>query len=416
MKTLNILLGISLIFLFSCSHSDKPDVSPEKPSKVWRAQLILSQEEGIKLPFLMEFDPLDSILELTVINGPERITLNSIERQGDSLFVQMDPYNSRLELVIEGKDIKGIWRNFAKGPDYTIPFIARNGSSIRFIDSRFSEYDLSGNYAVQFGDSTNGYVGLAELSQQKEKVLGTIRTETGDYRYLEGRQAGDQLFLSCFDGSHAFLFQANVDSNRNLYDGHFYSGSHYHKSWEANRNDTFQLTSPDSLTQLLPQEDAFEFELSRANGELLTLADPRFDNKVSIVQIMGTWCPNCKDESEYLKTVYEQYSPGKIEIVAACFEYERTPEKAFQRMKTYKNLLQLPYELCYGGPSKKDSVLLAFPSLDKVVSFPTMIVLDRNKQVVKIHAGFNGPATSQYEPFVQEMKLLLDSLTQNPVP
>ena len=34
-------------------------------------------------------------------------------------------------------------------------------------------------------------------------------TESGDYRYLEGREMpdGTGFFLSCFDGMHAFLFQ-----------------------------------------------------------------------------------------------------------------------------------------------------------------------------------------------------------------
>ena len=62
-------------------------------------------------------------------------------------------------------------------------------------------------------------------SQEKNRVTGTLRTNTGDYRYLEGIVDGDSLRLSTFDGAHAFLFTAKVtDSSLS---GTFYSGNHF---------------------------------------------------------------------------------------------------------------------------------------------------------------------------------------------
>ena len=41
--------------------------------------------------------------------------------------------------------------------------------------------------------------------------------------------------------------------------------------------------------------------------------------------------------------------------------------------------------------------------LSKIISYPTTIFLDRNKRVIKIHTGFNGPATGEkYIEFKKE--------------
>ena len=60
------------------------------------------------------------------------------------------------------------------------------------------------------------------------RVTGTFLTETGDYRYLEGVVDGDSLKLSCFDGSHAFLFHAALDQDS--FRGRFWSGTHWDRA------------------------------------------------------------------------------------------------------------------------------------------------------------------------------------------
>jgi len=44
---------------------------------------------------------------------------------------------------------------------------------------------------------------------------GTFLTPVGDYRYLEGNIMNDKLYLSTFDGNHAFLFIASKDRTTN---------------------------------------------------------------------------------------------------------------------------------------------------------------------------------------------------------
>ncbi|MGB0404175.1 MAG: TlpA disulfide reductase family protein [Salibacteraceae bacterium] len=410
MVRLICFLGLAGLIL-SCTQSDKPDVANEEYSKIWRAQLLLSDaKEKIKLPFIFEFDVNESKPSFVIINGQEKITLDNVTIKGDSIWVSMDPYDSRLELKIDGKNIKGVWRNLAKGPNYMIPFVARNGTKIRFLDPRFSEMDASGRYKLNFGNSIDGFEAIGEFTQEGNVVTGTIRTETGDYRFLEGRQCGNEMYLSCFDGSHAFLFHAHFQKGNLIDSAVFYSGTHYTENWKGAKNDTFQLRNPDSLTVLTSDSGLFAFEIPMKNGDTLSQNSGRFNDKPVIVQIMGTWCPNCKDETEFLKETSKKYGK-KLEIIAVCFEYG-DKQVARKRIDKYIDLMGVEYPMIYGGLPKNEVVTERFKTLNEIISYPTLVVLDKNKQIKKIHTGFNGPATSQYDAFKSDMTQLLDSLTQ----
>jgi hypothetical protein len=53
----------------------------------------------------------------------------------------------------------------------------------------------------------------------------------------------------------------------------------------------------------------------------------------------------------------------------------------------------------------------AMPQIHDFISFPTTIFLDRTGKVVKVHAGFSGPATGQaFEEFKKEFNRTMDRL------
>jgi len=48
--------------------------------------------------------------------------------------------------------------------------------------------------------------------------------------------------------------------------------------------------------------------------------------------------------------------------------------------------------------------------LNKIISYPTLLIVDRNNKVRKIHTGFNGPATSKFKSFDSEFKSIMTEL------
>ena len=97
-------------------------------------------------------------------------------------------------------------------------------------------------------------------------------------------------------------------------EGIFYSGSHWKESWTARRNETFALKDAEEITTVGQEKIAFNFV--SLEGKNVSLSDEKFKGKAVIVQLMGSWCPNCMDESRYFNELYRLYKVQGLEIVA----------------------------------------------------------------------------------------------------
>ena len=128
---------------------------------------------------------------------------------------------------------------------------------------------------------------------------------------------------------------------------------------------------------------------------------------------MGTWCPNCLDESKYLSQYYKNHKEKDLEIIALAFEYAKTEDKAIKAVTKFKNSVGVEYPVLIAqyGTSDKDKAQEKLPMLNQVLSYPTTIFIDKKGQVRKIHTGFNGPATGQkYEEFKAKFEGFVETL------
>jgi len=219
--------------------------------------------------------------------------------------------------------------------------------------------------------------------------------------------------VSAFDGAHAFLFTAKVtDSSLG---GTFYSGNHFQEPFIARRNESFELPDSDSLTYLKKGYDKLAFSFPDIKGTLISLDDARFKNKAVIVQIMGTWCPNCLDETKFLVNYLKENKKLDVEVVALAFEYAKTEEKAFKSINRLKTAIDVDYPILLAqfGTSNKSKAQEKLPMLNHVLSYPTTIFVDKKRAVRKIHTGFNGPATgNKYEKFKKEFDGFVKALAK----
>ena len=100
----------------------------------------------------------------------------------------------------------------------------------------------------------------------------------------------------------------------------------------------------------------------------------------------------------------------KLKVIALAFEKHREKEKANESIKKYMKSLDLSYDMVVAGYYNKKEAGEVLPMLNHVLSYPTMIFIDKNDKVRKIHTGFNGPATSKYEAFTKEFDLFVKEL------
>ncbi|MCR9171255.1 MAG: TlpA family protein disulfide reductase [bacterium] len=377
----------------------------------WVAGLQLNENDV--LPFEMEVEKVEDSYQFYVVNGDEMIKMQSPEFKNDSLFVRFPYFNSELVFVADGKkSIHGYWQNFNK-KNYTIPFTAeRSKKNARFSETKKKADMLAqvdGKWEVTFGKGSDSeYPAVGIFNQEEEVITGTFLTETGDYRFLAGNVTEDSLYLSCFDGSHAFLFKAK--KNGNELEGTFFSGSHWSSSWMAKPNAQFELTSPEDLT-FIEGDSTVAFRLSNLEGKSVIFPNSSTEGKVVIIQIMGTWCPNCLDETMYYKKLSERYKDQGLEIISVCYEAGDTFEEHKASIERLKNNLDLDFTFVVGGSAKKSLASRHFSMLNEVISFPTSIFIGRDGSVKRVHTGFNGPGTGEiYTQYVEETNALIEFL------
>ena len=399
----------AFVFLFCASFGYSQTGKRIKIKKgVWTAQLMLNDSDY--LPFQLEIGENNLF---TVINGDERITLSEPEESKDSVRVRFPFFNSEIVFKLQNKKLlKGYWINYNKGNNYKIPLVAYCGYQSRFTSiTSYESCDVNGRWKVSFEAGTASEypaVGIFEQKQGTNRVLGTFLTETGDYRFLEGNCSADSLFLSCFDGSHAFLFKARK-SGDSLF-GQFYSGKHWKCGWEGVKNEKFELNSPESLTYI-NNDELVRFTLKNLAGEEFSFPHPDYANKVVIIQIMGSWCPNCLDETQYYKTLYNKYHDQGLEVISIGYETGDTIDDWVANITKLKNKLGLDFNFLVGGPADKGLASEHFKMLNEVISFPTSIFIGRDGQVRRVHTGFNGPGTGvYYQEYVSKTNALVESM------
>ena len=393
---MNRIILFALIFMvLSCSNKKSSLIEPG----TWRGVLELQDDQELPFIFKVENDTL-----IKVINAEEEIVVDEIVYKEDSIIFKMPVFEGYLIAKLNNGKLNG---SFTKpNLNRVVPFYAEKSNS-RFDIVSKTNYDISGQWETVFsqGIENDEYIAKGVFNQEGNIVTGTFRTTTGDYRFLEGVIDGDQLKLSTFDGAHAFLFNATVSDS--TLSGTFYSGNHWKEPFIAKRNENYELPNSNDLTFLKEGFDKISFSFPNENGQLITLDDERFKDKVILVQIMGTWCPNCLDESKYYSKFYNDNNNKGLEIIALAFEYLKTEEAAFNNLKRLKDRVGIKYPMLLAqfGTTSKVKAQEKIPMLNHVLSYPTTIFIDRTGKVRKIHTGFNGPATGEkYDKFTSEFE------------
>jgi thiol-disulfide isomerase/thioredoxin len=420
MKNLLPVATMAVLLLpAACSgQSSEPVVKPGQ----YRAVL---KTRGGDLPFGLDIQPAPNdpkTYTVFAINGNERLRMDPATIQNDSLRIPMALFESELVAKIDGNRLRGVYRRRRIAqPAQTLPFEAQHGLTYRFVPDEESatgtgsaKTNLTGKWATQF-DSKTGKVDTTDavgvFDQKGSHLTGTFLTPTGDYRYLAGNVVGDSLFLSCFDGSHLYLFKAKHDPATRTLKGGLWAGIASYGSWVARFDPKAELPDPGKLTYLKPGAKTLNASFPEPNGTIVSLTDPRFKNKVTIVQILGSWCPNCMDETNFLSPWYKKNKQRGVEILGLAFE--RSPDMAVSgpKIDRMKQRFQIDYPVVLAGTNDKAQASKALPDLNAVVAFPTTIFIDKKGQVRHIHTGFSGPGTGKYyDEYVEEFNRLVEKL------
>ena len=274
----------------------------------------------------------------------------------------------------------GAWADSLRPGDYKVPVSLsplKDGSSVA------DEPELH-----QTWETSEGLL----LTQIKgDSVWATISTPTGDYRYLAGKKSQNKLTFSTFDGAHLFRFDAELKGD-SLVNGTFLSGTHYRASFSG------VLVEQSAVTWNSAQQSANGGELNvlgvSSDGDTIQWSNDRLralGKKGLVLDVMGTWCPNCMDEARLLA----ELAPGYPDVQFVSLAFERSTDASIlPRLAQFKDELELDWDVLLGGKASKRIATEVLGVVDTVHSFPTTVFWETDGAPV-VHTGFNGPATGK---------------------
>jgi thiol-disulfide isomerase/thioredoxin len=395
---------ICLILIISCNSGVNDRLSSgEYVGK-------LEVEKGKYLPF--NFSVIDDST-LVVHNSSEHVEF-SVKYLRDSIFINSKTFEGYIKGILKDGLINGEF--IIESLSREVPF--QSFKSEKRFDMDFEENKKLTSNSWKFifnpNKTSKSYsIGLFN-SIGSNQISATFRTTTGDYGFMQGGYTNNKLLLSTFNGARAYLLEADI--NGDSIKGVMYAGNHSKTIIEGVLDNTFKLANEYSLTYLKDNSKKFDFSFENMKGELISINDDRYIDKPMVIQMMGSWCPNCLDESRFYVDYLKDNNLKDIEFVGLAFEYAKTKQGALNNILKLKKELGINYPILlaqYGGTDKRKA-LSKFPMLNNLISYPTTVFLNKNKEVVKIHTGFNGPATGKkYLDFIEEFDRTIKSMVVN---
>lgn len=391
---------------------------PDLRAGVWQAAL---ETRGGALEFGLELVRASGEWSAALINADERIPVEEVTWRDGLLRLEFPHYDSRVVARLESDQrLVGTWTKRA-GPQRVteLPFRANGPGDDGSVPAASGPIGgvhrvlAPGRWSLRFASEEDAAV-LAVVPAGAH-LRATVLTTTGDYRYLGVREQvhdgrGLPIALSCFDGAHAFLFRARWSDERTLA-GEFWSGATWHDTWTAALDPDAKLPDPFELTRVNATAKLAELRFPGLDGVVRSLDEGELTGAPRVIQLFGTWCPNCNDEAPYLAELDRRYRARGLRVVGIAFELTGELERDTRQVQRFRERWKLEYPLFVGGLADKAQASQAFPLLDRLRAYPTTLFVRRDGTVRAVHQGYSGPATgAEHEKLRESFERLIQEL------
>ncbi|GAB4553981.1 MAG: hypothetical protein Tsb0013_16470 [Phycisphaerales bacterium] len=383
------LIALSSIMGMNPHQSDR--AAFERATMLTRVEL---ETPGGPLPFVLDRG------RGLLYNGDKKLKVEvttEFVREGPRIYRILFPaFDSALELYMDSGTLEATYaRNRASG-DANVP------GTFTFVDHVHDRFDrehplnpdaitaIDGRWVVDFANADDEALGIFEVTDEG-LATGTFLTTTGDYRFLEGVVDGATLKLSCFDGGHAFLFHADLNDDGSL-TGDFWSGNWYHDTWTATpAPDGFTMPDAFALTEWTGDAGLHDLAFKDLDGVERSVGE-MIDGKPAIIEVFGSWCPNCHDAARAVKALHKKYA---IPVVGLAFELTDDHERSVRQVRAFQRKHNAEWPVLIAGIADKADASEKLPVFDELRSYPTTVFVRADGSVAAVHTGFTGPAARE---------------------
>ena len=352
---------------------------------MWDATI---QINGVATPFPLEISGSGANVTAAFFNGADRYPSTEGRIDNGKLFLKWDYYEATLQATVKNGVIEG---QYAGTRRMKGPFAIRATRATAPPVSAAGAPNIDGLWEIP-NKSGKGEAAWRFIVQQSgSKAVATILRVDGDTGTISGSYHDGKFVLSHFDGARAHLLQITPagDGTLDILQDANTKLTAYRPA-DARAKGLPEPTDPDLHTTMKDPSEPFRFGFPDLNGRMVSNTDARFRNKVVVVEITGSWCPNCHDEAPFLAEMYRKYGAQGLEIVSLSFEEAdqlKNPTRLRAFVKRYG--LEFPVLLC-GDPDEANAKLSQLVNWN---TWPATLFIDRQGKVRGIHSGFPSPGS-----------------------
>lgn len=380
-----ITASAALLFLVGCQKAVDPVAG------TWQAEIFL--EDSPNVAFQLEVVRDGDQVKGALVNGSDREESTSGSFDGKTLVLKFNFYDAVLRADLNDGKLAGEFSR-QRGKITLVRKLVATRELPQYKDSAAGP-DLSGDWILKVGEGDDLRVWSATLNQKGEHLTGTVIPISGDWGSLNGYARNGEIYLSRFDGINASVWTAKLDDNGRLVGSFPGNRKVVAERFEQAISQGVKPVDPDTYTTVKNPEEPFRFEGVDLDGKPVKSTDSRFKDKVVLVTITGTWCPNCHEEAPVLVDLYSKYKSQGLEIVALAYEYTGNRDRDLAQLKIYRQRHGIEFPLLLAGTTEPGEIQRTLPQLDNFGAYPTTIYVGRDGKVDYIHAGFEGKATGE---------------------
>ena len=409
-----VLLSVSLL----------AQAKPHIPTGLWDG-VIQSKSGEVNFGVDLRAKP-DGTLQATLVNATDRQPFSSAtwDEKDSTLTLRINYYDGVLTArMVSPQRMEGEYSRQTSGGMAHIPvvLVPHHESAAK---KPWTGASLTGNWLFTWaGEQGAEKTTQANFHQQKladadgrVPVTGIIEPVSGDTGLLHGQiftgpDGKPHFHLSRFDGIHVMAIDGEFLPDGSLKGNE--GGVVALESFTAIRSSNSATANPNALAETLTHmrdfAEPFRFSGVDASGKTLNQDSPEFKGKPLIIDIFGTWCPNCHDEAPLLEKLYRKYHPQGLQIVGLAYEYVDDAARNQHQIAIYRAKYGLTFPLLLSGTTDEGQIATTLPPLVNFGAFPTSIYVDRTGHVRAILAGFTGPSTGEK---YQEVQQRMDELAR----
>jgi thiol-disulfide isomerase/thioredoxin len=385
------------------------------PIGTWRG--FVKNPSGEEVAFTVEVKREGEQISGALVNGEERTPSTSGSIDGKTLKLSFDFYDGELTADIDGDEMRGTFdRQWQKQTLKRELRATRQREGTVYLKA-LSNQDVSGEWVLRVGDAPKQRFWRATFKQRQGEVRGTIIPVSGDWGEITGTLENDQLTLNRFDGINSRVLKARLTPQGKL-EGYVDLGLFDPKRTvvaerldEGNKELIASLPDPNKHARMSNPAEPLRFSFPDLEGKIVSSTDDRFKNKVVIVSVTGSWCPNCHEEAPVMQEFYDRYRAEGLEVVALAFEYTGDSSRDLEQLKIFDKRHNISYPILLAGSTEEGEINRKLPQLVNFGAYPTTIFSGRDGLVKRIHTGFEGRATgdrftklkAEYEELIKEL-------------